>query len=86
MKEIEHHSKNSEMLHWMIPPPPLVNHLNFDGMDDYGDNILLDLASEITDLKPHTKIASEASLHHLINTRKGPKYLPEVIYQRGQIY
>ena len=35
--------------------PPLFNHLNFDGMTDYEDNILLDLESEITDLKPHTK-------------------------------
>ena len=54
MKEIEQHSIISETLHGMIPPP-LVNHLNFDGMADYGDNILLDLASEVPDLKPHTK-------------------------------
>ena len=55
MKDIEQHIIISEMLPGMIPPPPpLVNHLNFYGMADYGDNILLDLASEVPDLKPHT--------------------------------
>ena len=54
MKDIEQNSIVPETLHGMIPPP-LVNHLNFDGMADYGNNILLDLSFEITDLKPHTK-------------------------------
>ena len=47
--------------------PPLVNHINSDGMKNYGHDILLGLASEIPDIGPHTKISSSYFLHHPIN-------------------
>ena len=35
--------------------PPLVNHLHYDGMTDYGKDILLRQAAEIPHLDNHTK-------------------------------
>ena len=35
---------------------PLVNHLNFDDMAKYGNDILIVTAAEIPDLELHTKI------------------------------
>ena len=35
---------------------PLVNHLHFDGMADYGNDILLGQAADIPHLDNHTKI------------------------------
>ena len=39
----------------------LVNKLNFDGMTEYGDYLLLGAAPEINDIDYHTK----SCLHHL---------------------
>ena len=36
--------------------PPLVNHLLYDGMTDYGNNILLGQAADIPHLDNYTKI------------------------------
>ena len=35
--------------------PTLVNKLNFDGMNEYGKNLLLGTAPEINDIDSHTK-------------------------------
>ena len=36
--------------------PPLVNHLHYDGMTDYGNDILLRQAEDTPHLENHTKI------------------------------
>ena len=36
--------------------PPLVNHLHFDGMTEYGNIIILGISEDIPDLDPHTRI------------------------------
>ena len=53
MIEIEQNSRMSGKPPAMIPP--LVNHLHFDGMTDYGNNILIVQAADILHLENHTK-------------------------------
>ena len=54
MKEIEQLSRMSEKYPAMTTP--LVNHLHFDGMVEYGNTILLGQAVGISDLELYTKI------------------------------
>ena len=35
--------------------PSLVNHLNYDGVEDYGNDILLGQATDIPHIDKHTK-------------------------------
>ena len=53
MREIEKYSRIYEKNPAMITP--LVNHLHFDGMTQYGNDILLGIIADIPDLEPLTR-------------------------------
>ena len=53
MKNIEQLSRMSET--FLAMRTLLVNHLNFDDMKKYGNNILLGMEAEIPDLDHYTK-------------------------------
>ena len=54
MREIEQRIRMLE--NSLAITSPLVNQLHFDGMNDYGNNIILVQAADIPHLDNHTKI------------------------------
>ena len=68
MREIEQWIRMPEIYPAMTPH--LVNHLLYDGMADYGNDIILEQAGEIPHLDKYTKIY----LHELYTLTR---YLPD---------
>ena len=72
MIEIEQCCRFSETSPVMVPP--LVNHLHFDGMTEYGNIIILGIEADIPDLDPHTRryINEIATTIHYIHDQAQP--------------
>ena len=65
--------------------PTLGNKLNFDGMSEYGDNIILGTAPETNYMDSQQKKTSSPSFHQLLHSRQLSTNLYVGIPQIGQI-
>ena len=72
MREIEQRIRISEK--FLAMTLPLVNHLHFNGVTDYGNNILLGQAADIPHLEIYTKryLQDLASLTCLLPNKAQP--------------